>query len=127
MQAYFDTLWARTRQARLGFVAGLIVGALVGWFFHGLISFIIRFFVVLVLIVPFVLALIAWWRLRREVDKVRGQRAADQDWPPLTRRPYRPRPEEAFDDRETITVDGWDHRETPERSHAPDRDIGRNP
>jgi hypothetical protein len=126
MQAYFDNVWARTRQLRIGFITGLIVGALAGWFFHGLISLIIRFFFVLILLIPFVLALIAWWRLRREVDRVRASRT-DEEWPPLTRRPFRVRPDEPVDDASTITVDSWESWEVPERQRTPDRDIRRDP
>src|SRR5687768_2297523 len=126
MQAYLDSFWARTRLLRIGFIAGLILGALLGWFFHGLISLVIRFFFVLVLLVPFVLALYAWWRLRREVDRARARRA-EEEWPPLTRRPYRARPDEPVDDGATITVDSWESLGVPERQRAPERDVRREP
>jgi hypothetical protein len=126
MQAYFDSLWARTRQARIGFVTGLILGALMGWFFHGLISFIIRFFFVLVLLVPLALALYAWFRFRRELDRVKSRQAEDE-WPPLTRRPYRARPDEPIDDGDTITVGGWESWDAPERRRAPEQDVRREP
>ena len=42
-----------------GFVAGLIVGALLGWFFHGLVGLVVRFGLVLILLVP--LAIVVWY------------------------------------------------------------------
>lgn len=42
-----------------GFVAGLIVGAFLGWFFHGFVGLLIRFGFVLILLVP--LAIVVWY------------------------------------------------------------------
>jgi hypothetical protein len=125
MQIYFDTLWTRTRQARIGFLAGLIVGVLMGWFFHGVISFVIRFFFVIVLLVPLVLALYAWFRFRREFNRMRSRQTED-DWPPMARRPYRTRPGEPFDEG-TITVEGWETWEGSERRRSGDWDARREP
>jgi hypothetical protein len=115
MQTVFESFWARTRQARIGFIAGLIVGVLAGWFFHGLISFIIRFFFVLVLLIPFVVAVVAWWRLRRQVRHPRDPRDEPDDWPPRPVRPVaRRRPDESMDG-DVITVDSLDAWERPLR------------
>ena len=122
MQTVFDSFWARTRQARIGFIAGLILGLLAGWFFHGLISFIIRFFFVLVLLVPFVIAVIAWWRLRRQVSTMRGPRDEPDDWAPRPARPVaRRRPDESMDGGDVITVDSLDAWERPLRQATRER------
>ena len=109
MNAYVETVWNRTRQLRIGFLAGLIVGLLGGWFFHGLISLVVRFFFVIVLLIPFAVALIAWWRLRREVRRVRAPRDEVDEWPSYpTRLATRRRPSEPGDAGSAITVDSWD-------------------
>lgn len=58
-------LWARTRVPRITFLVGLVIGLIGGWFFHGVISIAIRFFFVLVLLIPLAIALYFWFRLRR--------------------------------------------------------------
>lgn len=69
--------WERIRWTRHGFFAGLILGIGVGWFFHGLISFIVRFGLVLLLILP--LLVIGWFWVRsaragRSGDPAAGER-----------------------------------------------------
>jgi hypothetical protein len=127
MQGYVEDLWTRTRLLRIGFVAGLIVGALAGWFFHGVISLIVRFFFVIILLIPFVVALIAWWRLRRQVNQGREGR---DDWdyrparsPRSSGPPYRSgsRPGEAMDDGAVITVESWELGAPEEQRAARDR------
>lgn len=66
MQIPTGDLWSRTRLARITFIVGLILGLFLGWFFHGVISFVVRFFFVLILLVPLAIAIYAWWRLRRQ-------------------------------------------------------------
>lgn len=47
------------RGIRNGFVAGLVVGMLIGWFFHGFIGLLVRFGFMLLFLVP--LALVVWF------------------------------------------------------------------
>ncbi len=61
-------LWNRTRVPRITFLVGLILGLIMGWFFHGVISLVVRFFFVLVLLIPLAIALYFWFRLRRQSD-----------------------------------------------------------
>lgn len=112
MQGFTEAFWARTRQLRIGFIAGLVVGLLAGWFFHGVISFVIRFFFVIVLLIPFIIAVVAWWRLRRQVSRYRTPRAGEDDWPPPWTRETRRR-RDPVDGGPAITVDSW---ETIDRS-----------
>lgn len=65
MQPPSIDLWARTRVPRITFLVGLILGLIMGWFFHGVISLAVRFFFVLVLLIPLAIALYFWFRLRR--------------------------------------------------------------
>jgi len=57
--------WDRTRFARFGFVAGLVVGILVGWFFHGVVSLIMRVGFVVALLIPLAIVVWLWWRSSR--------------------------------------------------------------
>lgn len=60
----FD-FWARTRIPRITFLIGLVLGLVMGWFFHGVISFIVRLGFVLLLLIPLAIALYFWFRLRQ--------------------------------------------------------------
>lgn len=57
--------WERIRWARGGFFAGLLLGVVVGWLFHGIISFAFRFGLVLVLLLPLLVIGWLWWRSSR--------------------------------------------------------------
>ena len=61
----FD-FWARTRVPRITFMIGLVMGLIMGWFFHGVISFIIRLGFVMLLLIPLAIALYFWFRLRNQ-------------------------------------------------------------
>lgn len=61
----FD-FWARTRLPRITFLVGLVLGVLMGWFFHGVISFVIRLGFVILLLIPLGIALYFWFRLRQQ-------------------------------------------------------------
>ena len=54
--------WERLRWTRHGFFAGLILGVMMGWLFHGVISFVLRFGLLLLLLLP--LLVIGWLWLR---------------------------------------------------------------
>ncbi|MDQ3044745.1 MAG: hypothetical protein M3R06_06275 [Chloroflexota bacterium] len=56
------TFWDRTRWGRYGFAAGLISGLVLGWIFHGVISFIFRFGFVMLLLLPLLVIGYFWWR-----------------------------------------------------------------
>lgn len=56
--------WERLKGAQYGFIAGLLVGLLMGWFFHGVISLAVRFGLLLVLLLP--LIVIGWLWLRSQ-------------------------------------------------------------
>lgn len=57
--------WSRTRVHRYVFGAGMAVGIFFGWFFHGLISFVIQFGVVMILLLPLAVLAYMWWRSSR--------------------------------------------------------------
>jgi cbb3-type cytochrome oxidase subunit 3 len=51
---------------RYAFVAGLIAGVFLGWFFHGIISMVIQFGVVMILLLPLAVLAFMWWRSSRQ-------------------------------------------------------------
>lgn len=54
-----------SRRVQFAFVTGLILGVLLGWLFSGVVSAVMRFGLLVVLLVPLVLALLFWWRVRK--------------------------------------------------------------
>jgi F0F1-type ATP synthase assembly protein I len=58
-------LGERARWAAYGLVAGLVLGIFVGWFFHWFFSFVARFFLVILILLPFIAAFLFWRRINR--------------------------------------------------------------
>jgi len=54
-----------SRRMQIAFVAGLLLGILLGWLFSGVVSAVMRFGLLAVLLIPLVLALIFWWKIRQ--------------------------------------------------------------
>lgn len=54
-----------SRRMQIAFVAGLILGILLGWLFSGVVSAVMRFGLLAVLLIPLILALIFWWKVRQ--------------------------------------------------------------
>lgn len=54
-----------SRRVQFAFLAGLILGVLLGWLFSGVVSAVMRFGLLALLLVPLVFALMFWWRVRR--------------------------------------------------------------
>jgi hypothetical protein len=54
-----------------GFVAGLIVGLLLGWFFHGVVGLVVRLGFVLLLLIP--LAIVVWYFFIRGRMRASGE------------------------------------------------------
>lgn len=54
-----------SRRIQVAFVAGLLLGIMLGWLFSGVVSAVMRFGLLVVLLIPLVLALLFWWRVRR--------------------------------------------------------------
>ena len=58
--------WTRTRVPRITFLIGLVLGLFMGWFFHGVISLIVRLGILLIFLVPLAIAVYFWFRLRNQ-------------------------------------------------------------
>ena len=70
----------RIRLIGYGLLAGIVVGALFGWMFHGVIGTIVRLFVVALLLVPAVLAFLFWQRVTSKPSVPRSADVRDADW-----------------------------------------------
>ena len=46
-----------------GFLAGVVVGLMLGWIFHGFVGFVVRFGLVVLLLTPLVVIFLVWRRL----------------------------------------------------------------
>jgi len=56
------TLRERSRWAAYGIVTGLLLGLILGWVFHGAVSVIVRFIVVVPIVALFIGAFLLWRR-----------------------------------------------------------------
>ena len=64
-QGTMAVLRERARWSVYGFLGGLLLGIIVGWAFHRIVGAILSLGFVLLLLIPLVVVLIAWWRLSR--------------------------------------------------------------
>lgn len=75
----WDIMRARFRYGTYGFVPGIIIGIFLGWFFHGVISTIVRFGFLILLLLPFIIGFIVWRRVQ-DRDRQRAPVATSDDW-----------------------------------------------
>ena len=61
-----------SRRMQFAFVAGLLLGIMIGWLFSGLVGAVMRFGFALLLLVPLVLAIMFWWKLRNAKPEGEG-------------------------------------------------------
>lgn len=58
----FSALWWQARWARYAFVGGLLIGLLLGWFFHAVVGLFLRLGIALVILVPLIVIAYLFWR-----------------------------------------------------------------
>ncbi len=63
MQNKFASLIDRARYIAYGLAAGLLLGMVLGWLFHGFVGTLFRILIVVVILAPFVAAVIFWQRI----------------------------------------------------------------
>ncbi len=63
--------WERLKGAQFGFIAGILIGLIFGWIFHGVISLAIRFGMLVLLLLP--LIVIGWLWFRSQRSRTSGQ------------------------------------------------------
>jgi F0F1-type ATP synthase assembly protein I len=73
-------LMDRIRFIGYGLIAGIVLGAFLGWMFHAWVGFIVRLFFVIVLLIPVVLAILFWRRVTIKPDPPRDSGVRDADW-----------------------------------------------
>ncbi|MEJ7837312.1 MAG: hypothetical protein WKF81_00730 [Thermomicrobiales bacterium] len=65
------SFWQQSLRARYGFMVGIVVGVLLGWFFHGIVSLVIRLGLVMLLLIP--IFIIGWLFLRSRRPQTAGE------------------------------------------------------
>jgi predicted lipid-binding transport protein (Tim44 family) len=96
--------WDRLKGAQYGFIVGIIIGLLFGWFFHGVISMAVRFGMLLLLLLPLIVIGWLWFRSQRATVVVRQQAvvpARTDEWQTVIDVPSQPssrEPEPSFVD-----------------------------
>ena len=67
-------IWERVRFAGYGLAAGLFLGLILGWMFHGFVGALVRIVLILIILIPFVAAVIFWFKVqnrnRAETDGI---------------------------------------------------------
>ena len=53
-----------SRRMQVSFFVGLVLGILLGWLFSGVVSAVMRFGLLAVLLIPLILAVLFWWKVR---------------------------------------------------------------
>ena len=69
----------RARFAGYGLVAGLLIGVVLGWMFHGIVGTILWLMLIAVILTPFVLAVIFWQRTQSRNYRERSL-VKDAEW-----------------------------------------------
>jgi predicted lipid-binding transport protein (Tim44 family) len=91
----------RLKGAQFGFLAGLAIGLIFGWFFHGIISVVVRLGVFFILLLPLIVIGWLWFRSRRAMPANRPGPSTEVTWTAIggtMQRPARPaEPPEAPD------------------------------
>ena len=70
----------RIRLVSYGLLAGLLIGAVLGWMFHRVVGAVLWILFVALLLVPAVLAFLFWQRVTKRDDRPRQQDVRDADW-----------------------------------------------
>lgn len=71
----------RARFAGYGVVAGLLVGVVLGWMFHGVVGTILWLMLIAIILTPFVLAIIFWQKTQRRNRESRERALVrDAEW-----------------------------------------------
>jgi membrane protein implicated in regulation of membrane protease activity len=84
-------LWWQSRWARYAFGIGLIIGILLGWVFQAVITFLFRFGLAMLLLIPLlIVAYLLWRRATARTRPFRSQRRPVQVvyWDPEGRREH---------------------------------------
>ncbi len=69
----------RARFAGYGMVAGLLVGVVLGWMFHGVVGTILWLMLIAVILTPFVLAVYFWQKTQSRNSRDRSL-VRDAEW-----------------------------------------------
>ena len=79
MQTGMLTLLERMRFAAYGMGVGLIVGLFLGWMFHGFVGVVVRLLIIAIILAPFVIALIFWFKVSNS-NRAKRSEIQDGEW-----------------------------------------------
>lgn len=81
----------RLRFIGYGLIAGLVIGAVLGWWLHAWIGFIFKLVLLAIFLTPLVVAIYFWRRVTAGPSAPRDGRVRDADWVEIesTTRPRR--------------------------------------
>lgn len=74
------SLMDRIRLVGYGLIGGLVAGAVLGWMFHAWIGFLFKLFILLILLVPFIAAVIFWQRVTSKPTREPAVDVREADW-----------------------------------------------
>lgn len=59
-------LMDRLKFGAYGMMSGLVVGLFLGWMFHGFVGALVRVVIILIIMIPFVLAIAFWFKVNQQ-------------------------------------------------------------
>lgn len=59
-------LMDRLKYGAYGLTSGLVVGLFLGWMFHGFVGALVRAVIILIIMVPFVMAIAFWFKVNQQ-------------------------------------------------------------
>ena len=69
----------RIRFIGYGLIAGIVIGAIMGWMFHAWIGFLVKLVIVIIFLVPLVAAIYFWRRVTTSAPPAKSN-VRDADW-----------------------------------------------
>jgi hypothetical protein len=70
----------RIRFIGYGVIAGLVLGAFMGWMFHAWVGFIVKLFFIIIFLIPLVAAIVFWRRVTTTPSAPATKNVRDADW-----------------------------------------------
>ena len=72
-------LLERAKYGAIGLAAGLFIGIILGWMFHGFVGALVRMVLIIIILLPFVFAIIFWVRTTNK-GRVQESGIQEAEW-----------------------------------------------
>lgn len=69
----------RVRFIGYGLIAGIVIGAIMGWMFHAWIGFLVKLVIVIIFLIPLIAAVFFWRKVTSRSTPARSD-VRDADW-----------------------------------------------